>query len=146
MAGGEAVLARDLAEIDTLFGRLVYLGSFRQPHIGLCAPFASAICDPRSKDSFERLLIRRSTISSVHEKIYSRWVKCPLHEKTVDINRYITGLNEIDKVELLDVWLRLTAYEDLIPDCIQGSERQQHLLNFQLLFEDMRERELRLVA
>jgi hypothetical protein len=133
MAGTEAALVKDLAQINTLFGRLAYLASLRRPDIGLYTYLGSVVRGART-DRYDGITILPDeiTVLRVHDKVYGQWVRRSPHEKRADIDRYITNLNRTDRVELLDAWLRLKPYEDLIPDCIHGSNRQQHSLDLAL--------------
>jgi hypothetical protein len=147
MAGTEAALVKDLAQINTLFGRLAYLASLRRPDIGLYTYLGSVVRGART-DRYDGITILPDeiTVLRVHDKVYGQWVKRSPHEKRADIDRYITGLNRTDRAELLDAWCRLKAYSDLVPDSIHGPNRLRHLLDFDLILTAMREAELELAA
>ena len=62
-----------------------------------------------------------------HEAIFQEWVGYSLEHKKADLDLYITTIEEVDKTQLIDAWLRLTPYKNLVPASIQGPERQTHL-------------------
>ncbi len=117
---------RDLSHIETSYGQLVYLAGLRNPdtgryeHYGATSSIASALDTSRS--------LRR-----VHEQIFKEWVSYPLERKKADIELYIESIVQVDRNELIDAWLRLTPYKNLVPASIQGPEREKHTSDFEAI-------------
>jgi len=117
---------RDLLQIGTSYGRLVYLAGLRNPdtgryvHYGATGTNASAL---EASKAFKR----------VHEQIFKEWIDYPLELKKADIELYISGIGEVDRTELIDAWLRLTPYKNLVPATIQGPEREKHTSDFEAI-------------
>lgn len=122
----ESVRIRDLSHIETSYGRLVYLAGLRNPdtgryeHYGATSTISGALDVSRS--------LRR-----VHEQIFKEWVSYPLERKKTDIELYIESIAQVDRNELIDAWLRLTPYKNLVPASIQGPEREKHTSDFEAI-------------
>jgi hypothetical protein len=116
--------ARDLSHIPTSYGRLVYLAGLRNPDTGQYEYYGS---DPGRRVLASRVLKR------LHEEIFKEWVSYALEWKKADIEIYIAGIDQVDKTDLIDAWLRLTPYKNLVPASIQGPERQKHMSDFEAI-------------
>ena len=116
---------RTLAHIPSSYGKLVYLASLRNPDTGRYEHFGLAQ-HPNNADTNRTL--RRS-----HETIFQNWVSCSLEQKKTDLDLYISTIEQVDRAELLDAWLRLTPYKNLVPAAIQGPERQKHISDFEAI-------------
>jgi hypothetical protein len=69
----------------------------------------------------------------LHEAIFREWVNYPLAQKKADIELYILGLDSIDQSGLVDAWLRLTPYKNLVPAAIRGPDREKHISDFEAI-------------
>lgn len=116
---------RDLSRIGTSYGQLVYLAGLRSPDTGRYEYYGST--GNSSRTEANRGLKQR------HEAIFRQWVSYPLEKKKADIELYITAIDQVDKAELIDAWLRLTPYKNLVPASIQGPERQKHISDFEAI-------------
>lgn len=116
---------RTLAHIPSSYGKLVYLASLRNPDTGRYEHFGLSQ-HPNNADANRAL--RRS-----HENIFQTWVNCSLAQKKTDLELYISTIEQVEKAELLDAWLRLTPYKNLVPAAIQGPERQKHISDFEAI-------------
>jgi hypothetical protein len=114
-----------LAHIPSSYGKLVYLASLRNPDTGRYEHFGLAQY-PNNADANRAL--RRS-----HENIFQTWVNYSLAQKKTDLELYISTIEQVEKAELLDAWLRLTPYKNLVPAAIQGPERQKHVSDFEAI-------------
>ena len=56
-----------------------------------------------------------------------------LEQKKTDLDLYISTIESTAKDDLLDAWLRLTPYKNLVPASIQGPERQKHVSDFEAI-------------
>jgi hypothetical protein len=116
---------RDLSHIGTSYGRLVYLAGLRNPNTGRYEYYGST-------GNSSGVEVTRG-LKRYHEGIFRQWVSYPLETKKADIELYIAGIDEVDKVELIDAWLRLTPYKNLVPASIQGPEREKHVSDFEAI-------------
>lgn len=123
--GTEALWIRDLTLIESLYGRLVYISGLRNPNTGRYEHFGSS--------STVSNLVASRTLKRIHEMIFREWVGFNLARKKADIELYIAGIAEQDRTELINAWLRLTPYINLVPASIQGPERQKHISDFEAI-------------
>lgn len=115
---------RELSLIKTSYGRLVFLAGLRNPDTSRYEYYGCG--DANSSSSVSQAL------GHVHEEIFREWVTFPLERKKADIEEYISGL-DVDHAQLIDAWLRLTPYKNLVPGSIQGPERQKHISDFEAI-------------
>jgi hypothetical protein len=124
--GTTALWIRDLSQIETSYGRLVYLAGLRNPDTGRYDYYGSI---PGASSN----LIASRTLKRIHETIFRDWVGFSLERKKSDIELYIASIDQVDRAELIDAWLRLTPYKNLVPASIQGPERQRHISDFEAI-------------
>ena len=120
----EEIWAKDLLHIRTFYGRLVYLAGLRNPDTGRYEHYGS----PNAGRAHAS-----RTLKSFHERIFNEWVTHPLERKKNDIDLYIKGIDQVEQAELIDAWLRLTPYKNLVPASIQGPERERHISDFEAI-------------
>lgn len=119
------IWASNLSQIRTAYGRLVYLAGLRNANTGRYEHYGS---DGQARTNMDRAL------KTIHERLFRDWVGFPLKRKQSDIEEYISGIeHEVDRTELIDAWLRLTPYKNLVPASIQGPERQKHISDFEAI-------------
>ena len=125
--GSEALWLRDLSCIETYYGRLVYLAQLRNPDTGRYEHYGST---PGTTSN----LIASRSLKRIHETIFRDWVSFSLERKKKEIESYITSVDEEGKPELLvDAWLRLEPYRNLVPASVQGPERQRHISDIETI-------------
>ncbi len=123
--GSQALWIRDFTLIESAYGKLVYLAGLRHPNSGRYEHFGFA----NSPSS----LVASRTLRRIHESVFRDWVALSLEKKKADIDLYISGITEVDRAELIDAWLRLTPYRNLVPASIQGPERHKHFSDFEAI-------------
>ena len=115
---------RELCHITSSYGRLVYLASLRNSDTGRYEHYGSELILPSAVNK---------ELGRLHEEIFREWVTYTLERKKADIELYIAGIELADPAELIDAWLRLTPYMNLVPAAIQGPERQKHISDFEAI-------------
>jgi hypothetical protein len=121
----EEIWQRSLVRILSAYGRLVYLSGLRHPDTGRYEYFGAGADSSNTNSS--------RTLMHIHEGIFQDWVDMSLEQKMADIQLYISGLDRVDRGELVDAWQRLTPYKNLVPASITGPERQRHFSDFEVL-------------
>ncbi len=123
--GSEALWFRDLMLIESSYGRLVYLSGLRNPNNGRYEHFGFTNCASN--------LVLSRQLKQIHEDRFREWVGFSLEKKKADIELYISGLPDVDRAELIDTWLRLTPYKNLVPASIPGPECTKHISDFEAI-------------
>jgi len=115
-----------ISQIPSVFGRLVYLASLRNPnngsyeHHGLALVFGE---DEASK-----------ALKNSHTAVFVEWLSFNLEQQKADLDLYISDLFE-DKRVVVDTWIRLAPYRNLLPASVRGVERRLYLADFTALLE-----------
>lgn len=124
--GSDALWIRDYSQIETFYGRLVYLAGLRNPDNGRYEHFG---CTPGTPAS----LVAGRNLKKIHETIFRDWVGLSLEWKKADIELYIAKVGQGDGRLLVDAWLRMRPYMNLVPASVQGPERQRHISDFEAI-------------
>jgi hypothetical protein len=115
-----------LSQIPTVFGRLVYLASLRNPnngnyeHHGLSLVFGEDEANRALKDG--------------HSTVFAQWLTFNLEEQKADLDLYLAGLFE-DKRLVVETWVRLAPYKNLVPASVRGVERRLYINDLTALVE-----------
>jgi hypothetical protein len=118
-----------VSQIPTVFGRLVYLSSLRNPnngsyeHHGLALVFGE---DEAAK-----------ALKNSHTAVFAEWLSFNLEQQKADLDLYISGLYE-DKRVIIESWLRLAPYQNLLPASARAVERRLYIADFTALLELLR--------
>jgi hypothetical protein len=117
-----------LSQIPSVFGRLVYLSSLRNPnsgryeHHGLALVFGEEDANKALKKS--------------HLRVFREWLTFNLEEQKADLDLYLAGLYE-DKRTVLTNWLDVAPYRNLMPVTLQTVEKRLYLADLKALLELM---------
>jgi hypothetical protein len=115
-----------LSQIPTAFGRLVYLASLRNSnngnyeHHGLGLVFGEDEANRALKES--------------HIAVFAEWLTFNLEQQKADLDLYLAGLFE-DKRAVIETWVRLAPYQNLVPASIRGVERRLYIADLTALME-----------
>lgn len=123
---GSDLWRNTLSQIPSVFGRLVYLSALRNPnnarysHHGLALVFG--------EDEANRAL-RKS-----HTQAFGEWLSFDLEKQRADLDLYLSALFE-DRKTVLEAWISLMPYRNLIPNSAKTMERRLYLADFNALLE-----------
>jgi hypothetical protein len=115
-----------VSQIPSVFGRLVYLASLRNPnngsyeHHGLALVFGEDEANKALKTS--------------HAAVFAEWLSFNLEQQKADLDLYISALFE-DKRVVIENWIRLAPYRNLLPASVRGVERRLYIADFTALLE-----------
>lgn len=120
---------RTLAQIPSLFGRLVYLSSLRDvntdeyQHHGLATMFGEEQTHRALRDS--------------HELTFAEWLNFDMENQKADLDLYLSGL-DTPKRTLLQTWLRIAPYKNFIPSSAGDDQRAHYLMMLETLLQLLR--------
>ena len=115
-----------LAQIPSVFGRLVYLASLRNGNSGRYEHHGLALVF--GEDEANRALKKS------HSRVFREWLTFNLEQQEADLGLYLSGLDE-DKRTVLTTWRELAPYRTLMPVSLRGVERRLFITDLQALLE-----------
>jgi hypothetical protein len=104
----------------------VYLASLRNAnngnyeHYGLALVFGEHEANQALKDS--------------HQRVFEEWLNFNLEQQKADLDLYLAGLFE-DKRRVVENWVRMAPYQNLVPASIRSVERRLYIEDFTALLE-----------
>lgn len=122
---GRQILRVILQQIPTLFGRLDYVASLRNPATG--AYEHPVLAQVVSAAELDRLLRHH------HHQIFSEWLASSLQDQKDDLSRYLYGSGE--GAQAGEHLSRLAAFAKLVPPAAREVERQLYLTDWEILLE-----------
>jgi secreted Zn-dependent insulinase-like peptidase len=125
--GAAADLWRNtLAQIPSVFGRLVYLSSLRDlnsgryVHHGLAQIFGEEEAHKALEES--------------HYQAFTEWLTFNLEQQKADLDLYLSAFT-VDKPTIVQTWLRLAPYRNLAPASVRELEYRLYLTDLETLLE-----------
>jgi hypothetical protein len=118
-----------LSKIPTVFGRLVYLGTLRDPnsgayrHHGLSAAFGREESGRALKQS--------------HEELFQSWLEQPLAERAEDLKLYLLSLDD-SPASVVEEWLRSGVYRTHAPTDASEAQKRHFSKDLKALLEVFR--------
>ena len=118
-----------LSQIPSVFGRLVYLASLRNPnsgrydHHGLALVFGA--------DDANRALKKS------HKQVFAEWLSFNLEQQMADLTLYMSDLPE-DKKTVLQAWTKLKPYKNVLPSTAKTVDRRLYLSELETMLELLR--------
>jgi hypothetical protein len=126
---GSDLWRNTLSQIPSVFGRLVYISALRNSntgryeHHGLSLVFGA--------DEANRAL-RKS-----HTQAFAEWLSFDIERQKADLDLYLSALFE-EKKTVLEAWLRLTPYRNLVPNSVKSVEKRLYLADLKAILELLR--------
>src|SRR6202049_847699 len=128
-SAASALWRNTLSQIPSVFGRLGYLASLRNAnsgryeHHGLALIFGEEEANKALKKS--------------HSQLFAEWLGFRVEQQKADLDLYISGWFE-DKRTVVETWLKLAPYRNLIPSTVRGVERRLYISDLTALMELLR--------
>ncbi|HYL75426.1 MAG TPA: hypothetical protein VEU96_14535 [Bryobacteraceae bacterium] len=113
-----------LAQLPSVFGRLVYLSSLRDPNTGRYQHHGLALVFGEDE---ARKALRKS-----HEEAFAEWLSFNLEQQQADLRLYLSDVSE-DKRTILETWQKLEPYKNVLPKSAKSVERQLYLGDLTIL-------------
>jgi len=120
---------RTLVQIPSMFGRLVYLASLRDPNTGQYQHFGFA---QRFNDREADRTLRRS-----HQNVFSDWLCFSLEKQKEDLEVYLEAFGT-DKVTIIANWLEWPPFMNWIPIQTREAERELFRTDLETVLEIVR--------
>lgn len=118
-----------LSQIPSVFGRLVYLASLRNANNGRYEHHGLAlVCGDDDSNH---------ALAKSHAQVFAEWLALNVEQQKTDLDLYISGLAE-DKGTVVETWVRLAPYRNLIPATVRGVERRLYISDLTALMELLR--------
>jgi hypothetical protein len=73
-------------------------------------------------------------LKNSHSAVFAEWLSFNIEQQKADLDLYIAGLFE-DKRVVVETWIRLTPYKNLLPVSVRGMERKLYISDFSALLE-----------
>jgi hypothetical protein len=118
-----------LSQIPSAFGKLVYLASLRNGNSGRYEHHGLAlICGEEDSNK---------ALKESHAKVFAEWLAMTVEQQKADLDLYISSLYE-DRRTVVETWLALAPYRNLIPAGVRGVERRLYMSDLAALMELLR--------
>lgn len=120
---------RTLSQIPTVYGRLAYLASLRDPNSGIYRHHGLAAMFGRDESS--------RSLRESHEQIFLEWIALSMREKRLDLGRHFAGLEDPMNV-VVDHLLASGIYRSQSPASARAMEHALFCTDFEILLETIR--------
>jgi hypothetical protein len=120
---------RTVLQIRSIFGRLVYLASLRDPnsgvyqHFGFSQRFNEKIAD--------------KTIARSHQNVFADWLCLSLEQQKSDLELYLDSL-DADRGKILANWREWAPYMSWIPSHTRAADRELYRSDLEIIVEVIR--------
>ncbi|MCW5978510.1 MAG: hypothetical protein KIT09_10550 [Bryobacteraceae bacterium] len=118
-----------LSQIPSVFGRLVYLSSLRNPNTDTYEHHGFALMYGQEESS--------RTLRQSHSQAFAEWLCFTLEEQKADLDLYLSVLGA-NKRSIVEAWLRLTPYRHLVPGAARKAEKQLYMGDLETLLQLLR--------
>ena len=117
-----------LSQIPTIYGRLVYLASLRDPNSGTYRHHGLSAAFGREQSTYA---LRKS-----HEQAFLEWLTLPLAAKNADFRTFLQSATSEDSPQAVVTYLaRGARYASQAPDAAGPAQREQFKLEVEILVE-----------
>lgn len=120
-----------LSQISTLFGKLQYLSSLRDPNTGQYEHYGLAMVFGEKEAA--------KAIRQNHKQFFAEWLALGLAEQQADLERYLYSL-EADTSEVLASWELLEPWKLFIPHGVMAAEKALYAADLKTITRLLRQR------
>jgi hypothetical protein len=115
-----------ISQIPSVFGRLVYLASLRNPNSGLYEHHGLGLVFGEDEAN--------KALKNSHNAVFAEWLSFNIEQQKADLDLYISGLFE-DRRVVVETWIRLAPYKNLLPTGVRLTEKRLYLADFAALLD-----------
>lgn len=113
-----------LSQVPTIFGRLVYLASLRNSNTGRYEHHGLALIHGETESD--------TALRESHERTFQEWLNFGIEQQKADLDLYLSAFSN-DKVNLVETWIRLAPYRNMVPTSVRPQERELYLADLESL-------------
>src|ERR1700751_906808 len=117
---------RTLSQIPTLYGRLAYLASLRDPNSGIYRHHGLAAMFGRDESS--------RALRESHEQVFLEWINLPMQQKRLDLGRHFAALEDPMPV-VVDHLLNSRTFRGQPPASARPMEQELFCTDLEILLE-----------
>jgi hypothetical protein len=118
-----------LSRIPSLFGRLAYLASLRDPNSGIYNHHGLGSIFGRDES--------RRALGDSHSQLFQQWLKLPLAQKRQDLVEYLESV-EPPSCAVVEYWAKAGIPGSYLPASARDAEQQLFLREFAILVETLK--------
>jgi|SRR5205085_182947 len=118
-----------VSQIATVYGRLAYLASLRDPNTGNYRHHGLAVVFGREEST--------NAMRETHEKIFQEWLNMPLQEKHEDVAAYLDSLDEAPSRIVLH-WMNSRLYQTHPPEDASEADKALFFSHLEAVLEILR--------
>jgi hypothetical protein len=118
-----------LSRIPTIYGRLTYLASLRDPNSGIYRHHGLSAAFGREESS--------KALRDSHRQTFAEWLKLSLSEKNADLTAHLATLEDPRRI-VLDHWLESRVYLGQVPGSARRMERELFFRDLEALLAVLR--------
>lgn len=113
-----------LSQIPSVFGRLVYLASLRDANTGRYQHHGLALVFSDEEAN--------KSLRSSHNAAFAEWIQFNIEQQKADLDLYLSQFFE-NKAQVIENWLRLGPYRNLVPASARRNERKLYLTDLEAM-------------
>lgn len=121
-SAGADLFRHTLSRIPSLYGRLMYLASLRDPNTGAYRHYGLANAFGREQSA--------QALETSHTRTFREWVNLNLEEKHTDLLAYLNTLDD-PKGLVVRYWIESKGYAGCIPDSAGKADRALYLADIE---------------
>jgi hypothetical protein len=118
-----------LSRVPSVFGRLMYLASLRDPNSGIYRHHGLSTAFGRDESN--------RALKESHRKTFREWLKLSLADQSRDLVLYLNELED-SKSAVVKHWLNSKQYREQVPSSARKMERELFNQDFEVLLETLR--------
>jgi hypothetical protein len=126
---GADLFRHTLARIPSLFGRLQYFASLRDPNTGAYRHYGLSSAFGREQSA--------QALRLSHTRTFREWLQAPLRQRQEDLQAYLASLND-PKGLVVGYWLESQSYLAAVPDSASRAEREHFTKHVERLLRNVK--------
>lgn len=128
-SAAEDLWKHTLSRIPTLFGRLAYMASLRDPNSGIYRHHGLSAVFGRDEGA--------KAMRESHERTFLDWLSLTLEEKYYDLGNYLAELEDPAQ-KVVEHWLSARVYRTYVPGSAREMERELFCRDLEALLETIK--------